>query len=178
MPACADVLRLARAAGTGGVVRAAVTPQPAVGGLDPATAPRGWRATQGVLYPDGRGTGTGRATVTLPAAGRYDVWVGGAFRGGASVAVDGVPAGEDRHQLSYAGNWVPFGSADLSAGPHAVTVRLDGGGIHPGVHGVDRYAIGPVALVPAGRGPRVLEVSPNDAGALCGRRLDWVEAVR
>jgi hypothetical protein len=116
--------------------------------------------------------------VALPSAGRYEVWVGGAFRGGASVAVDGVGVGSDRHQLSFPGNWVPFGTADLSAGPHAVTVRLDGGGIHPGVHGIDRYAIGPVALVPVDRPGRVVDVPRNDAGALCGRRLDWVEAVR
>ena len=175
---CADVRRLARAAGPAGVVRASVAAQPAVAGLDGASAPNGWRATDGVLYPDGRGTGTGRATVTLPSAGRYEAWVGGSFRGGASLAVDGVAVGSDRHQLSFPGNWVPFGTADLSAGPHAVTVRLDGGGIHPGVHGIDRYAIGPVALVPVDRPGRVIEVPRNDAGALCGRRLDWVEAVR
>ncbi len=175
---CADVRRLARAAGPRGALRASVAPQPAVAGLDAASAPPGWRATDGVLYPDGRGTGTGRATVTLPSAGRYEVWVGGSFRGGARVAVDGVAAGSDRHQLSFPGNWVPFATTDLSAGPHAVTVRLDGGGIHPGVHGIDRYAIGPVALVPVDAPARVIEVPRNDADALCGRRLDWVEAVR
>ena len=178
VPVCSDVLAVARTAGPGGVVRAAVSPQPAVAGFDPASAPRGWRATDGVLYPDAAGTGTGRTVVTLPAAGRYEVWVGGAFRGGAAVAVDGVPVGEDRHQLSYTGNWVPFGTTELTAGPHAVTVRLAGGGIHPGVRGLDRYPIGPVALVPVGRPGRVIEVAQNDAGALCGRRLDWVEAVR
>ena len=178
VPACADVLALARIAGEGGLVRAAVAAQPAVARFDPAMVPRGWKVANGVLYPDGRGTGTGRAIVTLPTAGRYEVWVGGAFRGGATVAVDGVTVGTDRHQLSYTGNWVPFGATELSAGPHAVTVRLDGGGLHPGVHGVDRYPIGPVALVPLDRPGRLLELPPNDAGALCGRRLDWVEAVR
>ncbi len=179
VPACADVRRIARAAGPGGVVRAAVAPQPSVAGLDAASAPRGWQATSaGVLYPDERGTGTARATVSLPSAGRYEVWVGGAFRGAAAVAVDGVPVGDERHQLSFTGNWVPFGSTDLSGGPHAVTVRLDGGGLHPGTRGIRRFAIGPVALVPVDGRARVVEVSRNDAGALCGRRLDWVEAVR
>ena len=160
-------------------MRAAVAAPPSVAGLDAASAPRGWQAASaGVLYPDERGTGTARATVSLPSAGRYEVWVGGAFRGAAAVAVDGVPVGDERHQLSFTGNWVPFGSTDLSAGPHAVTVRLDGGGLHPGTRGIRRYAIGPVALVPADRPGRVLEVPRNDAGALCGRRLDWLEAVR
>ena len=104
----------------------------------PARRPAGWRVLGGgSLVPDGHGTGTARATVAVPAAGRYEVWVGGAFRGSAQVAVDGVRPGRLRHQLSYPGNWVPFGTADLSAGPHAVTVRLDGNGLHPGVHGID-----------------------------------------
>ena len=147
----------------------ALTPSPAVAGFDAGSAPAGWRALSGgSLVPDGHGTGTARATVTVPAAGRYEVWVGGAFRGSAQVAVDGVPSGQLRHQLSYPGNWVPFGTADLSAGPHVVTVRLDGGGIHPGVHGIQRYAIGPVALRPVTAGSRILEMPSSAAGACAG----------
>jgi hypothetical protein len=179
VPACSQVRRVARLAGPGGTVRAALTPSPAVAGFDAASPPAGWRALGGgSLVPDGHGTGTARATVSVPAAGRYEVWVGGAFRGSAEAAVDGVRTGRLRHQLSYPGNWVPFGTADLSAGPHAVTVRLDGGGIHPGVHGIQRYAIGPVALRPATAGSRILVLPSSAAGALCGRRLDWIEAVR
>jgi hypothetical protein len=179
VPACAQVRRLARLAGPGGTVRAAVGAAPVVAGFDPAAVPAGWRVLGGgSLVPDGHGTGTARATVAVPAAGRYEVWVGGAFRGGAQVAVDGVPSGRLRHQLSYPGNWVPFGTADLSAGPHAVTVRLDGDGLHPGVHGIARYAIGPVALRPAREGSRIIELPAAGAERLCGRRLDWLEAAR
>ena len=46
------------------------------------------------------------------------------------------------------------------------------------MRGVTNYAIGPVALVPLDAPERVIEVPANDAGALCGRRLDWLEAVR
>jgi len=179
VPACADVRRLARAAGADGSVLAATAPSPAVGGFAAVDAPGGWQATgAGVVYPAGDGTGTLRATAFAPSAGRYEVWVGGEFRGAADVAVDGVPVGRDRHQLGFPGNWVPFGTADLSAGPHAVSVRLDGGGVHPGVHGITRFGLGPVALVPADAARRIVRVRPSAAGALCGRRLDWIEAVR
>ncbi len=178
VPACSQVRRLARLAGPAGTVRAAITPSPAVAGFDADSTPAGWRMLGGgSLVPDGHGTGTARATLSVPAAGRYEVWVGGAFRGSAQVAVDGVRSGRLRHQLSYPGNWVPFGTADLSAGPHAVTVRLDGGGLHPGVHGIERYPIGPVALRPALAGS-IIELPASAAGRLCGRRLDWIEAAR
>jgi len=179
VPACADVRRLAQLAGPGGTLRAAYAAAPAVAGFDVGSVPAGWRVLGGgSLVPDGHGTGTAHATVTVPSAGRYEVWLGGAFRGSAQVAVDGVPSGRLRHQLSYPGNWVPFGTADLSAGPHAVTVRLDGGGLHPGVHGIERYAIGPVALRPARTGSRIVELPAGRAERLCGRRLDWLEAAR
>lgn len=177
VPACSQVRRIARLAGPRGSVRAVPVPNaPAIGRFE--RAPAGWRlGVGGTLLPDGSGSGTARATVWAPRAGRYEIWLGGAFRGGARVQVDGVDVTRRRHELSYAGQWVPFGEAELSAGPHALSVRLDGGGPHPGVRGIDRFPIGPVALAPAGEIRRVIELPSGRAGALCGRRLDWIEAV-
>lgn len=178
VPQCSQVRRMARLAGPGGSVRAVVVPRaPAIGRFE--QGPAGWQVgAGGTLLPDGRGTGTARTSVWAPAAGRFELWLGGAFRGGARVRVDGVEVASRRHELSYAGQWVPFGELDLSAGPHAIEVRLDGGGPHPGVQGIDRFPIGPVALAPAGEARRVVELPSGRAGALCGRRLDWIEAVR
>ena len=167
-----------RSSGSGRNRQGSVTSSPAVAGFDAAWPRAAGGRSAAARLSRAEGSGTARATVTVPAAGRYEVWVGGAFRGGAQVAVDGVPAGRLRHQLSYPGNWVPFGTTDVSAGPHAVTVRLDGGGLHPGTRGITRYAIGPVALRPARTGGRILALPSSAAGALCGRRLDWIEAVR
>jgi hypothetical protein len=174
---CSDVRRLARAAGPGGRLLAATAPAPVVGTLGPGGAPGSWTtaAAGNAVVPDG--DGSVRTTVTLPQAGRWAVWLGGAFRGRVRVSVDGRRAGVDRHQLSYDGQWVPFGSLDLVAGPHAVTVSSDEDALRPGSGGGD-FAIGPVAFSPATGGRAVLAVPAGRAERLCDRRLDWIDAVR
>jgi hypothetical protein len=116
--------------------------------------------------------------VTAPAPGRYEVWLGGAFRGRADVAVDGRPVGTKRHELSYPGNVVPFGETELTTGPHAVTVRLRSPLLQPGTRGIARYTIGPVALLPVGQRQDLIQVPSRAASRLCRQRFDWVEAVR
>ncbi len=176
---CADVRRLARSAGPTGVLVAAAPQRPAVAGLSGDGAPPSWTVLRGgLLVPDDDGAGTARTAVTVPRAGRYEVWLGGGFRGLAGVSVDGESVGSRRHELSYAGQMVPFGSTDLTAGPHDVSVRLSGGALHPGANGLDRFAIGPVALVPADDEQTLIEVPATEPDRLCGRKLDWVEAAR
>ena len=130
VPVCADVRRLAQLAGTGGTVRAAVSAAPAVAGFDTASVPAGWRVLGGGSAGSRRSWHRDRARHRRRARGGPLRGLGrrSVFRGGAQATVDGVRTGRLRHQLSYPGNWVPFSTADLSAGPHAVTVRLDGGG--------------------------------------------------
>ncbi len=178
-PRCSDVRRLAGTAGPEGVLLAAVPQHPAVAGLEPDGTPRSWSvAASGSVIPDGSGEGTARTVISLSAPGRHEVWLGGAFRGRAVVSIDGRDIGSARHELSYAGQLVPFGATDLTAGPHAVSVRLSGGALHPGTDGIDRFPIGPLALVAADKGQPLIEVPANRADRLCGHKLDWVEAAR
>ena len=66
----------------------------------------------------------------------------------------------------------------LTAGTHTVTVRLrNGSPLHPGMKGIDRFPIGPLALLREGGSHGIIEVPAAQARELCGRRLDWVEAV-
>ena len=96
VPACTEVRRLARVAGPGGTIRAAIAAaarrSPA---STPARRPAGWRVLRGgSLAPDGHGTGTARATVVVPAA-RGATRSGSAARSAAArrAAVDGVETG-------------------------------------------------------------------------------------
>jgi hypothetical protein len=65
----------------------------------------------------------------------------------------------------------------LSAGEHLVTIRYETGGWHPG-SGATPYSFGPAALSQKDVRETVVTVSPEQARSLCGRRLDWVEAIR
>ena len=50
---------------------------------------------------------------TVPAAGDYAVWVGGSFRAGLTVEVDGRRVGSARHVLTNTGGYTRLGSAQL-----------------------------------------------------------------
>lgn len=175
-PRCADLLHLARVAGPRGALRTARARRPIVTRLDAGAVPPRWKPDgRGGLVPSGGGTV--RAAFSAPSAGRYQVWLGGAFRGSVTISVDGRRAGRARDQLGYAGLWVPFGTVTLSAGHHAVSVKASRNWLRPGSGGRDQFAIGPVALVRGDVPKSVRRLAPSQARGLCGSRLDWIEAV-
>jgi hypothetical protein len=79
-----------------------------------------------------------------------------------------------------------FGVIRLERGIHTITLNYHEGGLRPGSAGMTmaEYLAG---LAPPSMGPLVLSdqtasrsfesTSPSDAQSLCGRRLDWIEAV-
>ena len=92
----------------------------------------------------------GAMRAVVPRTGRYDLWVGGSFRGELVSLVDGRRVGSARHQLSYQGQYVPLGQVTLTAGAHAVELRRRTPALQPGAGGGE-WPIGPLALSPAGR---------------------------
>jgi hypothetical protein len=176
-PPCQELSRIARVAGPGGRVAAVVRPSPVRFQLSRARHPDNW-ATEpqdlDLLRPFG--AGTAEARVTVPAAGLYGAWLGGSFKSGLALEIDGKRLAARRNQLNHRGNYVPLGEATLSRGAHTVTIHYDGADLHPGSGG-QPYRIGPLVL---GRGTAerpVTYVRPADARSLCGKQLDWLEAV-
>ena len=161
LPRCADVRALA------GAFPRATLVAPARGRVIVAPLANGY------LYP----TRSGRIDLdlTVPSAARYALWVGGSFRGELSAAVDGRRAGSRRHVLNNAGQYAQFGSVALAPGRHRVTLRYGGPDGRPGSGGLP-FPLGPVVLEREGPS-RLISVPAARAASLCGRRLDWVEAV-
>jgi hypothetical protein len=159
VPRCADVLRLARRA------------EAASGYLVTATRPLAIPVVTPSL------TGTASARITAPEAGRYTAWLAGDWFGQSSVNVDGHEVGEKRAELNWPGLYTDLGSAQLGAGPHTVALTYYTGGWHPG-SGAPPFSFGPLTLSREDAREPVQTFSPADARALCGRRLDWIEAVR
>jgi hypothetical protein len=175
VPRCTDVMRLASlAAGAGGSLVASVRPQPLVVDLTLAPIPPGWQAQpDGTLVP--RGSGTVSETVSFPHSGPVYFSLGGSFRGQALLSVDGEEIGEAQGQLEETAQLTPIGKITLSPGPHRIAVSYQAGGWRPGSRAAP-FALGPlVAGQPASAA--LVAVAPMRAGTLCGRPLDWVEAV-
>lgn len=158
VPRCSDVRRLAREA-RGGSLLYAVAPVAV-----PVTTP----PLSGTLTVDAE----------LASGGRYTAWLAGDWYGLATVWVDGRKVGSRREELNWPGLFTDLGTIDLSPGPHRVRITLDRGGWQPGSGGVS-YSFGPLTLSPLDtRRNEMDSVPPADARSLCGRRLDWIEAVR
>jgi hypothetical protein len=153
VPPCAAVLRLG---GLGGTLTTATRPEAISLGEPPARGEVG-------------------LTVSVPTAGDYIAWVGGDWFGLASITVDGRKVGSMREELDWPGLYTDLGSVRLAAGEHLVRIRYETGGWRPGSGGTP-YSFGPAALSLVDTREPVETTS--DPRSLCGRRLDWVEAVR
>jgi hypothetical protein len=183
---CRQVLGIARGAGAGNRIAAAERPPPLRFDVTESVHPRGWEVSGSALYPDS--SGAAKLRVRVPVAGRYGLWLGGAFRGGLRLQVDDKTVRSARNELNYSGGeYIPMGVAELSAGAHTVTLRYDGPDLHPGSGGNAIAPFGDLPKVPFAIGPLVLSrataavpvtvVDPARARSLCGKTLDWIDVI-
>jgi hypothetical protein len=175
VPPCATVRQLAAvAAAAHGKVAAATTPNPIFVPLAAGALPAGWVGSPGnpdFVTPSGNATLL--AKVEVPAAGFYNVWIDGVIWRHVSVGIDGAHVGTvDESGSLYA----PLGTVHLTAGTHYVTLGYGSPFLAPGA-AASIFQLGPLALSPAGLPAPVEYRSPAKAGSLCGRSLDWLEAV-
>lgn len=171
-PVCADVRRLAT---RGALVAAPSAQTPLLVNLGSVPEPSGWTTVGDdpeVVVPTDHGAVA--SFVSVPVAGRYAVWLGGSFGGSVDVFVDGRRVAGGHNRLDWPGLWAPLGTARLTAGRHAVILRYRARRWLPGAHG-EPPLLGPLALERETAPPPL--VYGADAGSLCGRRLDWVEAL-
>jgi hypothetical protein len=177
-PACAEVQSLARAAGPGGSVAAVEREPNVVASLAESSYPPSWVPTEPGspdLVP--HGPGTARLRLDVPRAGRYGVYLQGSVRNRLTVRVDGAEVGSVEEQLNEARQFLYFGPVELGAGSHTVELDYAGQTLAPGSGGAPE-PIGPLVLSPvANENPPLRELPAADATQLCGKRLDWVEAL-
>jgi hypothetical protein len=167
VPPCRSIARLAS------LGRPIAPPRPLnlVWPLTAAKLPRDWVPLAGGVIP--RSSGIAQLDVALPRSARYRLWVGGSVRGTLEAAVDGERVGRVSSQLQNAGQWLDLGSTRLRAGTHPLTLAVALPALQPGTGG-GAFPLGPVALQPESR---AWLFSPSRPKALCGRTLDWVEAL-
>jgi hypothetical protein len=146
VPECADVRELARSV-PGGTLLAAESGEP--------------------LFLDGP---AGEVEVE---GGSHTVWLEGSIRGEATLEIDGEEVGTIRHFLNNEGLYAELASADVSAGPHEISVTVEGGDLAPGSGGTSDYGV--LAVGPETQAT-LRAVSASDFRELCGKTLDWIEA--
>jgi hypothetical protein len=117
--------------------------------------------------------GTLQLETLLARPGRYAVWVGGSIRGRLSVYVNRTLVGTVERHLQNAGQWLELGTVAIPGGPQRVSLRVSLPKLAPGTGG-GVFPLGPLVLQRVGSN-RLLE--PAVPQALCGRNLDWIEAL-
>lgn len=174
---CSQVRRLARAAWAvrGRLIAATSVPTIALE-LTRTALPSSWEPLPGspaLVTPSEAGSAT--AILSVPVGGTYGVWLGGSFRGRLEIIVDGRRAGVQRHRLNWSGQYSEIGTVSLLPGVHRIVLRYNNSDLRPGSGGV-AFPIGPLLLRQSAR-PELLSFDPRSARRLCGRTLDWLEAV-
>jgi hypothetical protein len=173
-PNCSDVLRLAKRAGSGGLLATVIRPAAITVPLGTGSVPERWGSGAGEVVPAGEGTVS--ATANVPNREGYEVWLGGSFRDRLELLVDDLRIAVWRNQLNNASQYTPLTSVELGPGRHVFAIHYDGPDLHPGSGG-PQFPMGPLVLGSTSADFPLTYVQPARARTLCGRNLDWVEAL-
>jgi hypothetical protein len=177
VPRCTDVLRLAKLAGTNGRLAAVVRPANIAVDLNGSTpgAAGSFGETAGLEYP--QNGQTFQIALQAPVTGLYDIGVDGSFLGRLELYVGTKRVGDARHELNWPSEYEPLATVRLPKGENRLTLRYDGPDLHPGSSGTPPFGLGPLVVGRAEPDLPVTYVRPAQARTLCGKSLDWVEAV-
>ena len=149
VPRCSDVLRLARlAAAQDGTLAAVERPAAIViepdGSAGPPSSFGAYGEDPKALYltkPYSLSTG-----FSVSKTATYGVWVGGSFKAGIKIFVDGRRIGSARDQLNWPDTFTGLGTVRLVPGRHTLLFRYSGPDLRPGSGGVPPFGVGPIAL--------------------------------
>ena len=117
-------------------------------------------------------------TFSVSVPGTYGFWLGGTFRAQTDILVDGKRVGGARDQLDWPNTYVQLGSAALTKGTHTLELDYHGPDLRPGSAGSPEFGLGPIAIGIGTAERAVTYVAPAQARSLCGKSLDWIEALR
>jgi hypothetical protein len=180
VPSCSAVLRLGRLAAANGGELATVERPPATviepnGTIGVPTSFGEYGEPSTAVYLKRRTTMTSSFVTTSP--GVYGVWVAGTFAATLSATIDGRPVGSAHGDLNWPGTFTTLGSSELSAGTHSLVLTYSGPNWRPGTTDTPAFGLGPFAIAEGSDDRPVTYVPAADAQSLCGKSLDWVEAL-
>jgi hypothetical protein len=175
VPSCAAVSQFARTPGARELKAQPVT-NPIVVNLGEETHPKAWASGERnwVNLSD---PGKELFTVDITHAGRYGIWLGGSFAVPVAISVNGLEITTQRYELSEEGDPVPFGVLPLSTGEYTIGVNYNGGEWWRPGSGGSIPSVGPLFIQRELPEQSPITVPVTEARSLCGRTLDWIEAL-
>ncbi|HET8815541.1 MAG TPA: hypothetical protein VFM51_11385 [Solirubrobacterales bacterium] len=176
-PSCEQIRQLAREPGALHLA-AAVRPAPIVIPMSQLSLPAEWTLGGDGSYATPTSPGIAEGEIDVSQSGEYGVWLGGSLRGKVEIAIDGEPVADAETEIDHAAQYREIGAARLAAGRHRIALSYEEPSpLAPGAGG-ERFAVGPLALsLGTAADARVEVVGVEEADSLCGRPLDWVEAL-
>ena len=122
--------------------------------------------------------GTAVAHIAVDSSQRYELWLGGSFARGFEVSVDGHHLTTLKDELGNIGAFSPAGQLFLDAGVHTFEFTYPSPNLTPGSGSNEFTSLTAIVLNPTERPTsELVTVPPDQATALCGRPLDWIEIV-
>lgn len=177
VPDCGEIESLAQTPGTRHLA-AAVRPDPVRIPLGDLSLPPDWKLGGGGTYATPNSSGTATGSFNVEESGTYGVWLGGSPRGDVKIEIDGEPVGSGGPELDHADAYRQLGTVQLEPGQHEIAFTYEEASpMAPGVGG-EAFPLGPLVVSTAtAADARVKTVNVAEATSLCGRSLDWVEAL-
>ena len=83
-----------------------------------------------------------------------------------------------RSALNWPNEYQRIASTTLAAGRHTVTLSYSDSNWIPGTKGIPAFGAGPLVVGSGAAIPPLASVPASKARSLCGKSLDWLEAVR
>lgn len=177
VPSCAKVEELAQTPGTLHLA-ASVRPDATVIPMESLALPAAWELGGGGEYATPNSSGTAEGSFEVTGAGAYGVWLGGSVRGDVSIEIDGEEVASSGIELDHAREYRQLGTVKLKRGRHTISITYTEASPLAAGAGGEAFAIGPLVLSRATAADAKVEiVDVADAHSLCGRSLDWVEAL-
>lgn len=177
VPSCAEVEELARIPGTLHLA-ASVRPDATVIPMESLALPTDWELGESGEYATPNSNGTAEGSFEVTRAGTYGVWLGGSVRGDVRIEIDGEEVASSGMELDHAKEYRQLGAANLKPGRHTISITYTEASPLAAGAGGEQFPIGPLAVsLATAADAKVETIDPADAHSLCGRSLDWVEAL-
>lgn len=177
VPDCEEVEVLAGLAGTQHVA-AAVRPDPVRIQLGELSLPSDWEVGGEGAYVTPNSSGAATGSFSVEESGTYGIWLGGSPRGDVEIKINGETVGSSGPELDHADSYREVGEVELEPGRYEIEFVYDEASpLAPGVGG-EAFPLGPMLVSTAtAADARIEMLDPSEASSLCGRSLDWIEAL-